>query len=248
MFWDVRDRVTWLTPLSLYFLLQCIRTSTIIDDVGKFILPPEVEQGTADIPTENVVTRTRLLVKLTDKMFFVALQELQKNLRKDFKVEWLTLPFSPTDPEENEVPAEDWASDTHKEAVLLFAETVNKMHKVKLLLDEADARGTEATRGFQRNERARACMETVRKNMWILNNRFAYDKDVGGFYRPGDPRKGAIALITSPAAAAKVKGGPETVRPPPKKGQRRRYHKRPQKKRKKSNLDRAATETQNPRR
>ena len=72
-------------------------------------------------------------------------------------------------------------------------------------------------------------VETVRKNMWILNNRFAYDKTLGGFYRPGDVRKGAIALITSPAAAAKVKGGPETVRPPPKKGQRWQHNKRPKK-------------------
>lgn len=229
-FWDVNDEYTWLAPLSLYFLVKCARTSAIIGDVGDFILPPEVEEGTADVPTQKAATRARLLVKLNDKLFFLALQKLQKLLRKDFKVEWFTLPFSLKDPQKNEVSTEqiDLASATHEEAVALFANTVNKMHKVELLVDEADARGTEATRGFQRNERARACAETVRKNMWILNHQFKYDRNLGGFYRAGDLRKGAIALITSPAAAAKVKGGPETVRPPPKKRQRRQRNKRPE--------------------
>lgn len=231
MFWDALDKYRWLTPLSLYFLVQCAGTSAIIGDVGDFILPPELEEDTADVPTEEATTRTRLLVKLNDKLFFLALRELQKLLRKDFKVDWFTLPFSLTDPEENEVSVEglELASDTHNEVVALFAETVNKMHQVKVLVREANAKGTEATRGFQRKTQAATYVETVRKNMWILNNRFAYDKTLGGFYRPGDVRKGAIALITSPAAAAKVKGGPETVRPPPKKGQRWQHNKRPKK-------------------
>ena len=231
-FYDARDEHTWSTPLSWWFLKICVAESSIVEDAEDLVAPPITERGYPNIPTQQAASRAILLVKLTDKMFFLALRELQKLLRKNFKVEWFTLPFSVNfRPEENEVSVEDLelASDTHKEVVALFAETVNKMHQVKLLVREANAKGTEATRGFQRKTQAVTYVETVRKNMWILNNRFAYDKTLGGFYRPGDVRKGAIALITSPAAAAKVKGGPETVRPPPKKGQRWQHNKRPKK-------------------
>ncbi len=215
--------------MSLYFLRQCSRTSDLFDDPKKFILPGEVEEGTTNVPTQFCNTRKKVLVKLKDKKFLQAVQELQEHLRPDFRIEWLTVPFSPTDPEEYEVDNKkaDWASDTHKEAVRLFAKTVNKMHQVKTLVNEADARGTEATRGFQRNERARAYMETVRKNMWILNNRFEYDRSTGGFRRIGDKRKGAIALMSSPAAAAKVVGGKPNMRPRNDNKRRWQYNKRP---------------------
>lgn len=229
-FWDVRDKIMWLLPLSRYFLENCAGESDYLDDVGDLILPSEVEEEYADVPTKQVVDSKRLLVKLEDKMFYLALRQVQGLLRKEFKIEWLTLPFSLSEPQENNKLFPDeavWASDTHKEALRLFAKTVNKMHEVKLLVKEANARGTEATRGFQRKLSARAYVETVRKNMWILNNQFAYDKTLGGFYRAGDRAKGAIARITSHAAAAVVKGGIPTVRPPEKERVRRQHSKRP---------------------
>ena len=136
-FWDIQDEVERLTSLSFYFIRQCSRTSNIFDDLETFILPAEVEAGTTNIPTERAIDKQRrLLVRLRDKKFLQALQELQEHLRSDFKIEWLTLPFSPTDLEANKLANKkaDWASDTHKEAVRLFAKTVNKIHEVKSLV------------------------------------------------------------------------------------------------------------------
>jgi len=230
MFWDIRDDIMHLTPLSIYFLKECRRTSDRFDDLGVFISPPEVEDGTVDVPTDHYNTLTRFYVKLCDKMFLLALQELQEHhLRKDFDIKWFTIPFSPNDPEEFEVFDNDanWASDAHKEAVRLFAKTVNKMHEVKLLVANANANYTAATSILYRKVQATTYMETVRKNMWILNNRFEYERSAGGFRRIGDKRKGAIALLSSPAAAAKVVGDKHSVRPLNAKGRSYSNSKRP---------------------
>ena len=218
-----------LTPLSIFFLRHCTRTSDVIGDLETFILPAEVEEKTTNVPTERANDRAMLLIKLKDKKFLQAVQELQEHLRKDFKIEWLTLPFSPTDPKLYEVfnKKAKWASDTHKEAVRLFAKTVNKMHQVKLLVSEANARGTAATSRMYTKTQAATYVETVRKNMWILNNRFEYDRSTGGFRRIGDKRKGAIALMSFPAAAAKVIGGKPNVRPRNNDERRWHYNKRP---------------------
>lgn len=230
-FWVIEDEVEMLTPLSIFFLRHCTRTSDVIDDLETFILPAEVEERTTNVPTERANDRTELLIKLKDKKFLQAVQELQLHLRKDFEIEWLTLPFSPTDPEGYKVANKKakWASDTHKEVVRLFAKTVNKMHQVKLLVTEADARGTAATSRLYTKVQAATYMETVRKNMWILNNRFEYDRSTGGFCRIGDKRKGAIALMSSAASAAKVVGGKPNVRPRHNNNRRWQYNKRPRK-------------------
>ena len=243
MFWDVRDKDEFLTPMSLYFLRQCSRTSDLFDDPKNFILPGQVEEGTTDVPTQFCNTRAMLLVKLKDKKFLQAVQELQENLPSSFKIEWLTVPFSPTDPEEYEVDNKkvDWASDTHKEAVRLFAKTVNKMHQVKTLVGNANANSTAATSRMYTKTQAATYMETVRKNMWILNNRFEYDRSTGGFCRIGDKRKGAIALMSSAASAAKVVGGKPNVRPRKNNKRRWQYNKRPRK-----DLSRAPTDRQPP--
>ena len=243
-FWDIQDEVERLTSLSFYFIRQCSRTSNIFDDLETFILPSEVEAGTTNVPTERAIDKQRrLLVRLQDKKFLQALQELQEHLRSDFKIEWLTLPFSPTDLEANKLANKkaDWASDTHKEAVRLFAKTVNKMHEVKSLVANANADSTAATSRMYTKTQAATYMETVRKNMWILNNRFEYDRRLGGFYRIGDKRKGAIALMSSPSVAAKVVGGKPNVRPRNNDKRRWQYNKRPRK-----DLRDAATEKQKP--
>lgn len=242
-FWDIRDEDEFLTPMSLYFIRQCSRTSDLFDDPKKFILPGQVEEGTTNVPTQLCNTRTMMLVKLKDKKFLQAVQELQENLQSGFKIEWLTVPFSPTDPEEYEVDNEkaDWARDTHKEAVRLFAKTVNKMHQVKTLVGNANADSTAATSRMYTKTQAATYMETVRKNMWILNNRFEYDRSAGGFRRIGDYRKGAIALMSSAASAAKVVGGNPNVRPRNNNNRRWQYNKRPRR-----DLRDAPTEKQKP--
>lgn len=241
-FWDERDKDEFLTPMSLYFIRQCSRTSDLFDDPKKFILPGEVEEGTTNVPTQLCNTRTMMLVKLKDKKFLQAVQELQENLQSGFKIEWLTVPFSPTDPEEYEVDNKkaDWARDTHKEAVRLFAKTVNKMHQVKTLVGNANADSTAATSRMYTKTQAATYMETVRKNMWILNNRFEYNRSTGGFRRIGDKRKGAIALMSSAAKAAKVIGGNPNVRPRDDNKRRWHYNKRPRR-----DLRDAPTEEQN---
>lgn len=215
-FWDVRDTHMQLTPMSMYFLEECARTSTLIDDARHFVLPSVSEEDFDSVPTIDAAKRTRLQVKLKDKLFFVALQEVQGLLKERYDIEWLTLPFSVSEQQENEVYPEEaakWAGGAHKEAVRLFANTVNKLHQIKLLVSNANALRTAATTRLYTKAQAAAYTETVRKNVWVLNNRFAYDGSAGGFYRVGDKRKGAIAQLTSHAAAANVKGGDPEMRP-----------------------------------
>lgn len=233
MFWEVRDDDFRNIPLSLFFIKQCVKTCDYkVRNAYEFILPAESQRVDSLVPTQDNVNGKYLFVSFKEPTFYLALEKLRENLKPVFNIKYFTLPFT--------LPLESQGNDdgndlelgehvahrfnkTHAEALKLFVVAVHRMSKVIALVQESDSRGTAVGSKLYDKMSAATYMETVRQNMWILNNRFAYDKNIGGFYRVGARRnRNAIALLSSMAAASAVKESASTVRSS-EQGQKRRW-------------------------
>ena len=222
MFWDVRDKRFQHVPLSMFFVEECVGNCNYkVKNAYDFIQPGESQTGLRHVPTENVLRNPSLFVTFKDTTFFLAIKKLREHLKPSYDIRYFTLPFTlPTSNQgdnsgnNNEV-GEHVAhkfNKTHAEALHLFVVAVYKMSQVLALLQDADSRGTAVGSRLYTSVRATAYMETVREHIWILNNRFAYDKSIGGFYDRAQTNKVAIALMNSLAAATRVSESASTVR------------------------------------
>lgn len=223
-FWDVRDQRFKNIPLSMFFIEECVKQCDYkVSDAFEFISSVEILPG-AEVPLAVEGERALpLFVKFRELTFFLALEKLRAHLKSTYDIEYFTLPF--TLPSRN--PGDDSLATLklgehvahkfnaeHAEALSLFVVAVHRMHEVLSLMQEANTKRTAVGRGLYTKLTATGLMETVRQNMWILNNRFAYDASVGGFYRIGARRnKSAIALMNSMAAANRVRESAVSVRP-----------------------------------
>ena len=207
----------------MFFVEECVGNCNYkVKNAYDFIQPGESQTGLRHVPTENVLRNPSLFVTFKDTTFFLAVKKLREHLKPSYDIRYFTLPFTlPTSNQggnsgsNNEV-GEHVAhkfNKTHAEALHLFVVAVYKMSQVLALLQDADSKGTAVGSRLYTSVRATAYMETVREHIWILNNRFAYDKSIGGFYRIGaHTNKGAIALMNSLAAASRVSESASTVR------------------------------------